>query len=164
MLLIIASLFFIFFFYFFFLMIRRPPRSTLFPYTTLFRSRPAARQRRSEHRAPPQRSRLRQTLRRRPDPRQLRPHHPLSPRPRRRQTSEPSPPHDRRLPASLLPPHSRLRRPPHHRGTEQERNHPLPEALHRPPDLPHAPCRPQRNQQHLTSIGTSFPRRSRSSW
>src|SRR6266566_8867709 len=28
----------IFFFFFFFLMIRRPPRSTLFPYTTLFRS------------------------------------------------------------------------------------------------------------------------------
>src|SRR5687768_18007905 len=28
-----------FFFFFFFLMIRRPPRSTLFPYTTLFRSR-----------------------------------------------------------------------------------------------------------------------------
>src|SRR5260364_472405 len=27
-----------FFFVFFFLMIRRPPRSTLFPYTTLFRS------------------------------------------------------------------------------------------------------------------------------
>src|SRR2546426_3591371 len=27
------------YFYFFFLMIRRPPRSTLFPYTTLFRSR-----------------------------------------------------------------------------------------------------------------------------
>src|SRR5256885_10203009 len=29
---------------FFFLMIRRPPRSTLFPYTTLFRSRAAAAQ------------------------------------------------------------------------------------------------------------------------
>src|SRR2546422_11702713 len=29
------------FFFFFFLMIRRPPRSTLFPYTTLFRSRVA---------------------------------------------------------------------------------------------------------------------------
>src|SRR5690349_24220135 len=29
--------------FFFFLMIRRPPRSTLFPYTTLFRSRPAGR-------------------------------------------------------------------------------------------------------------------------
>src|SRR6266850_4949086 len=38
--------FFSFFFFFFFLMIRRPPRSTLFPYTTLFRSwRPRARQR-----------------------------------------------------------------------------------------------------------------------
>src|SRR3954468_25111624 len=29
-----------FFCFFFFLMIRRPPRSTLFPYTTLFRSHP----------------------------------------------------------------------------------------------------------------------------
>src|SRR2546422_6138566 len=38
-----SSFFFYFFalsllFFFFFLMIRRPPRSTLFPYTTLFRS------------------------------------------------------------------------------------------------------------------------------
>src|SRR6266498_4727670 len=33
----VCSLFF-FFFFLFFLMIRRPPRSTLFPYTTLFRS------------------------------------------------------------------------------------------------------------------------------
>src|SRR6266496_3272511 len=31
------------FFFFFFLMIRRPPRSTLFPYTTLFRPRASAR-------------------------------------------------------------------------------------------------------------------------
>src|SRR5438445_7886569 len=30
--------------YFFFLIIRRPPRSTLFPYTTLFRSQKASRQ------------------------------------------------------------------------------------------------------------------------
>src|SRR6267143_998000 len=37
-LLLYKLLFFIFIF-FFFLMIRRPPRSTLFPYTTLFRSR-----------------------------------------------------------------------------------------------------------------------------
>src|SRR2546429_10025609 len=29
---------YIYFLFFFFLMIRRPPRSTLFPYTTLFRS------------------------------------------------------------------------------------------------------------------------------
>src|SRR3712207_9132872 len=36
-------------FIFFFLMIRRPPRSTLFPYTTLFRSRrPGALDRRRE--------------------------------------------------------------------------------------------------------------------
>src|SRR6266498_3844479 len=41
-----------FFFFFFFLMIRRPPRSTLFPYTTLFRSRAAPC-------APPARSRWR---------------------------------------------------------------------------------------------------------
>src|SRR6266436_3989191 len=44
-----------FFFFFFFLMIRRPPRSTLFPYTTLFRS-PA----RGRDRAPAQ---LREDLR-----------------------------------------------------------------------------------------------------
>src|SRR2546430_16599405 len=38
------SVFFLFIlFFFFFLMIRRPPRSTLFPYTTLFRSHPASR-------------------------------------------------------------------------------------------------------------------------
>src|SRR5215203_6630520 len=33
---------YVFFFFFFFLMIRRPPRSTLFPYMTLFRSRDGA--------------------------------------------------------------------------------------------------------------------------
>src|SRR3712207_6875337 len=36
-----------FYFFFFFLMIRRPPRSTLFPYTTLFRS-PGYRERHQE--------------------------------------------------------------------------------------------------------------------
>src|SRR5689334_23767685 len=35
----IIYLLLLYFFFFFFLMIRRPPRSTLFPYTTLFRSR-----------------------------------------------------------------------------------------------------------------------------
>src|SRR6266571_1461238 len=35
--------------FFFFLMIRRPPRSTLFPYTTLFRSPRACRRRRARH-------------------------------------------------------------------------------------------------------------------
>src|SRR6266568_6826102 len=41
------TFFLLFFFFFFFLMIRRPPRSTLFPYTTLFRP-----VRRSSHAAP----------------------------------------------------------------------------------------------------------------
>src|SRR5258707_214869 len=35
---ILMTIISLFFFFFFFLMIRRPPRSTLFPYTTLFRS------------------------------------------------------------------------------------------------------------------------------
>src|SRR5712664_4345914 len=41
---VLLSLFVVlcFLFFFFFLMIRRPPRSTLFPYTTLFRSEPPA--------------------------------------------------------------------------------------------------------------------------
>src|SRR5947208_7492219 len=43
---LVTRLHYLFFFVFFFLMIRRPPRSTLFPYTTLFRPacprRPAA--------------------------------------------------------------------------------------------------------------------------
>src|SRR5215213_10351172 len=42
---------FCFFFFVFFLMIRRPPRSTLFPYTTLFRSRPARPPGRAAHAA-----------------------------------------------------------------------------------------------------------------
>src|SRR6266487_4479073 len=40
---LILIFYFFFFFFFFFLMIRRPPRSTLFPYTTLFRSASAGR-------------------------------------------------------------------------------------------------------------------------
>src|SRR2546427_6726594 len=38
LLFVVFVCFLLFFFFFFFLMIRRPPRSTLFPYTTLFRS------------------------------------------------------------------------------------------------------------------------------
>src|SRR3712207_8050524 len=64
----------------FFLMIRRPPRSTLFPYTTLFRSlghlvervRPPGDERRAEegvkeHREQHRRRRLRRRARRQPD-------------------------------------------------------------------------------------------------
>src|SRR3712207_7114400 len=49
-------------YFFFFLMIRRPPRSTLFPYTTLFRS--TIRRARAGRTCPPGRARLRR--RRRP--------------------------------------------------------------------------------------------------
>src|SRR5205823_12573785 len=41
--------------FFFFLMIRRPPRSTLFPYTTLFRS-PSSASARPARRGPPRRT------------------------------------------------------------------------------------------------------------
>src|SRR5216684_7698506 len=40
MVVLLSFFFLVFFFFFFFLIIRRPPRSTLFPYTTLFRSTP----------------------------------------------------------------------------------------------------------------------------
>src|SRR5215218_10616432 len=46
-------------FLFFFLMIRRPPRSTLFPYTTLFRSPPAGTSRAPSRTRGPRRPRRR---------------------------------------------------------------------------------------------------------
>src|SRR5499427_10514550 len=46
-------------FFFFFLMIRRPPRSTLFPYTTLFRPRPRRTRRPAPRRNQPAGSRAR---------------------------------------------------------------------------------------------------------
>src|SRR5256885_12034331 len=50
-------------FLFFFLMIRRPPRSTLFPYTTLFRSRRAGRRGAREETREQRCHRLRQVAR-----------------------------------------------------------------------------------------------------
>src|SRR3712207_9446398 len=96
-------------YYFFFLMIRRPPRSTLFPYTTLFRSReqgllaavhpvdPAARRALFAAARPLRglpRRRPADLLRRVPVPRGLERQHPRPwlPRPRRR------PPRPRRHP------------------------------------------------------------------
>src|SRR5215208_7606949 len=46
-------------FVFFFLMIRRPPRSTLFPYTTLFRSPPTVRAEGRRSRTPARHARRR---------------------------------------------------------------------------------------------------------
>src|SRR6266545_3922051 len=53
---------FFFFFFFFFLMIRRPPRSTLFPYTTLFRARRPHRRHDHHRRSPRVRPRIRRLL------------------------------------------------------------------------------------------------------
>src|SRR3712207_7005433 len=47
-------------------MIRRPPRSTLFPYTTLFRSQRIQSLDRPVQRSPPPRERIAEPLRRRP--------------------------------------------------------------------------------------------------
>src|SRR2546422_8735725 len=44
--------------FFFFLMIRRPPRSTLFPYTTLFRSQVRRKYRLPHHQHPERRIRI----------------------------------------------------------------------------------------------------------
>src|SRR6266436_7773039 len=55
---LISTFYAFFLFIFFFLMIRRPPRSTLFPYTTLFRSR--------RHHPAGRAERARGTLRRKP--------------------------------------------------------------------------------------------------
>ena len=48
-----------------------------------------------------------------------------------------------------------LRRPPNHRGPVHTRDHPLPEALPGPRNLPRATCR-LRQTEHLTSIGASL--------
>src|SRR5215204_7206332 len=69
MLLVISCTMLFLSFFFFFLMIRRPPRSTLFPYTTLFRSRARIRLPRSprggrhSRRGPPGRARDRKSTR-----------------------------------------------------------------------------------------------------
>ena len=63
------------------------------------------------------------------------------------------------LPTALGPPHPRLRRTPHRPRPVQTRDHPLPQALHRPRDL-HRPDPPPPTSQgahtsDLTSIGAS---------
>ena len=71
-------------------------------------------------------------------------------------------------PDALSPTHHRLRRPTHRRRQEQARNHPLPQEIPRPRDLPphqrsaaraHAStrCQPTRRFASLTTIGASTP-------
>src|SRR5271157_5835566 len=58
---VVDCFFLLLFFFFFFLMIRRPPRSTLFPYTTLFRSPTPQSRAPWPHRRPPARRKSRRT-------------------------------------------------------------------------------------------------------
>ncbi|PFG96328.1 transposase [Saccharopolyspora erythraea NRRL 2338] len=95
--------------------------------------------RRREHRPTRLRSRLRRALRRRAPARQLRTHPPTPPQPRRRPPSQRRALPRRPLPPALGPPHPRLPATTHHRRTHQKRNHPLPQTLHRPRDLPRPP-------------------------
>jgi len=69
----------------------------------------------------------------------LRAHHPVPAQPRRRPPGQRCAAPHRAVPAALGPPHPRLRRPAHHPGHEQERDHPLPQTLPRPGDL-HRPA------------------------
>jgi hypothetical protein len=73
----------------------------------------------------------------------------------RRPRRQPHAAHDRRLPPALLRPHPSLRRPPHQARQNQARDHPLPEALQRPPDIPRTTSRTQR----ATPAATTPPHR-----
>jgi transposase len=68
------------------------------------------------------------------------------PQPRRRPRRQQRPPHGRHLPPAARPPHQDLRRPTPSRRPLQTRNAALPQALHRPRDLP---------PPHLTNMRAS---------
>jgi transposase len=110
------------------------------------------------------RGRLRPPLRSRPDPGQLRTHRPAPTAPRRRPGCKQRPLARRASPHALPPAHPRLRRPPHHRGQDQDRDHAMPQALHRPRDpyLPHPGHRRPRLAPHLPRSGHAAIRRSNS--
>jgi transposase len=57
------------------------------------------------------------------------------PQPRRRPASQLRAVDDRHDPPGPRPAHQGLRRPAHHRGQDQQKDHPLPQALHRPRNL-----------------------------
>ena len=98
--------------------------------------RPVPRHRRRQRRADPQRGRLREALRRRSATRQQRTHQrPTPTQPRRRPRRQQRPLHRHHRPDAPPPAHPRLRRTTHRRRPQQTRDHPLPQALHRPRDL-----------------------------
>jgi len=80
--------------------------------------------------------------------------HRLNPGGDRRANRRPA--RDRCVPPSLPPSNTRLRHTTHQRRKDQERDHPLPQALHRLRGLRHPARRPQITPRRpLTSIGTS---------
>jgi transposase len=82
------------------------------------------------------RGRLGTPVRGRPHPGIIGEGHPPPAQPRRRPAGQPCPVADRVHPPGLPPRHPRLRRTPHQRRKVQGRDHPLPEAVRRPPGLP----------------------------
>ncbi len=135
------------------------------------RRRQALGHHRRQPRPDPQRSRVRQALRRVSDPRLLRQDHPPPTQPRRRPASQQRPLHDRASPHALPRTHPGLRRPTHHRRQDPHRDHPLPQTLRRPRDLQHhhQPARhPNRPRDPPTTTPTptspSPPSPSPSTW
>jgi hypothetical protein len=93
------------------------------------------------------RSRVRCLVRRLPAPGQQRKDKPTPPQPSGRQRRQPGPLHDHSVASALLRDDPRLRRPTASRRTLQERNHPMPETLRRPRDLPRRPHGPRSNNE-----------------
>ena len=83
----------------------------------------------------PPRGQLRRAVRRQPGRCLLRQAAPPPAQPRRRPASQLRAVDDRHDPPGPRPAHQGLRRPAHHRGQDQQRDHPLPQALHRPRNL-----------------------------
>ena len=79
---------------------------------------------------------LRRALRRLPGPGLLRQDRPAPTQPRRRPPRQLRAMAHRHRAHELTPTHQALHRPPHRRRTHQTRDHPLPQALHRPRTLP----------------------------
>lgn len=75
---------------------------------------------------------LRRALRRQPTSCLIRPHRPPPAQPRRRQSRQLRPLLDRARPHALRPGHQGLRRSTHRAGTDQARDHALPQTLRRP--------------------------------
>ena len=81
------------------------------------------------------RGQLRRAVRRQPGRCLLRQAAPPPAQPRRRPAGQLRAIDDRHDPPGPRPAHQGLRGPAHHRGQDQERDHPLPQALHRPRNL-----------------------------